>query len=296
MFLAAFMSTPGAATPPRVVTDMPLTAALVQSVMGDLGQPTALLDDGADPHHFQIRASQARAMQDGDILIWMGPELTPWLARAASGFTQQIALLHDETTDLRDMATARNDKPQDHHATASTYQTIDPHAWLNPQNGIGWTNAIADRLSDLDPENSAIYLQNARAAVGQIAATEQQIARDMAPLSAETFVTLHDAYGYFTGHFGLEPSISVSLGDAASPSAARLRLVNKVIAAKKPVCAFPEANQPTALIDDIAAKAGLRMGDALSPSGIGLEPGESAYIAALLQLASRISACLRPSG
>jgi zinc transport system substrate-binding protein len=73
---------PAAADVPVVVTDTPVVHSLVSLVMGDLGEPTVLVEPGADEHSFQLRPSQAAALADAGLVFWVGEELTPWLARA----------------------------------------------------------------------------------------------------------------------------------------------------------------------------------------------------------------------
>ena len=79
---------------PKVVTDIPPVQALVAQVMGDLGSPVLLLEKGADEHDFQLRPSQMRAVADANLVVWIGPELTPWLDRAmAANSGTSLALL-----------------------------------------------------------------------------------------------------------------------------------------------------------------------------------------------------------
>ena len=103
--LLPFATHPAAAEPPQIVTDIPVTQALVADVLGDLGSPDVLVDPGADPHSFQLRPSQARGLGQADLVIWMGPELTPWLDRVldstAEG-TPQMVLLDVEGTHLKE--------------------------------------------------------------------------------------------------------------------------------------------------------------------------------------------------
>ena len=65
------------AAPPQIVADFPVTGSLAQKVMGDLGEVQVLIWEGADPHHFQLRPSDAKARQTADLLVWIGPEMTP---------------------------------------------------------------------------------------------------------------------------------------------------------------------------------------------------------------------------
>ena len=76
---------PAWAEVPKVVTDIHPVHALVSQVMGDLGAPVLLLERGASEHDFQLRPSQAADLADADLVVWIGPELTPWLDRALDG-------------------------------------------------------------------------------------------------------------------------------------------------------------------------------------------------------------------
>jgi zinc transport system substrate-binding protein len=97
----AFATTPALAEVPAVVTDIPPVHALVSEVMGDLGQPLLLLERGADEHDFQLRPSQSAAVADSDLVVWIGPELTPWLDSAMDtrpDGASALALLASEET------------------------------------------------------------------------------------------------------------------------------------------------------------------------------------------------------
>ena len=68
----ALLATPALADVPKVMTDLPVVHSLTAQVMGDLGTPDILLDKGADPHHFQLKPSQARALSQADLVLWIG--------------------------------------------------------------------------------------------------------------------------------------------------------------------------------------------------------------------------------
>lgn len=84
---------PALAEVPKVVTDIHPVHALVAQVMGDLGTPELLLERGASEHDFQLRPSQAASLADADLVVWIGPELTPWLDRALDGIGENGARL-----------------------------------------------------------------------------------------------------------------------------------------------------------------------------------------------------------
>ena len=86
-FAAALAAAPALAQSPAIVADMPVTHSLVSMVLGETGQATLLLDQGADSHDFQLRPSHARALAQAGLVVWMGEGMTPWLESALEGRT-----------------------------------------------------------------------------------------------------------------------------------------------------------------------------------------------------------------
>ena len=105
---APVLTLPAIAEVPRVVTDIPPVHSLVAQVMGDLGQPDLLLEKGANAHSFQLRPSQAAGLQEAGLVVWIGPEMTPWLDRALAGTStaKELRLLAAEGTFRQDFGTA----------------------------------------------------------------------------------------------------------------------------------------------------------------------------------------------
>ena len=89
----AILPLPLMAEVPAVVTDIPPVHALVSQVMGDLGTPELLLAKGADEHDFQLKPSQAGAVAEAGLVVWIGPELTPWLDSALEARHEGAAAL-----------------------------------------------------------------------------------------------------------------------------------------------------------------------------------------------------------
>ena len=75
-------STVAMAEVPTVVTDIAPVHSIVAMVMGDLGSPELLLAKGADEHDFQLKPSQMDTVAKADLVVWVGPVLTPWLDSA----------------------------------------------------------------------------------------------------------------------------------------------------------------------------------------------------------------------
>jgi zinc transport system substrate-binding protein len=288
-FLLASAALPAAAEVPRVVTDIPPVQALVAQVMGDLGTPVLLLEKGADEHDFALRPSQMRDISQADLVVWIGPALTPWLDRAlASNPAPALALLDAEGTKTR--AFAEGEADEDGEAPGS----VDPHAWMDPQNAEVWLDLIAARLTELDPADGATYNANAATAKVKLQAMDAEIDSMMKPLADQHFVTFHAAYGYFAAHYGLTGASSLALGDAAAPGAARLSDLAAGMKAGRFACAFPEIQHDPAVLTQIMQGSATRLGGTLDPVGSSLEFGPGAYEDLMMRIATTLQACLQP--
>ncbi|MHC0054761.1 zinc ABC transporter substrate-binding protein [Actibacterium sp. D379-3] len=306
---AALMTSPLWADVPAVVTDIPAIHSLAAQVMGDLGQPAVLLDKGADPHHFQLRPSQARALSQADLLFWIGPELTPWLDRAIGGVGLRgdaVELLEAEGTVIRafgedheDHEVHEDEHEEDHdtdHADADghdhAHDGLDPHAWLDPQNARVWIGVMARHLAQADPEHTDRYAANATQAVATVDAAEARARAILAPVGATPVMVFHDAYGYFAAALGVNVAGSIALGDAASPGAGRLAAIRAELAHEGAVCIFPEAQHDPAYIEAVVTGTGVRVGAPLDPSGTALAYGPALYGDLLTGLAQTIADCV----
>lgn len=79
---AALMGGTAAADVPGVAVDIAPAHSLVARVMEGIGTPGLIVPPGASPHEYSLRPSDAAALQDADLVFWMGEDLAPWMADA----------------------------------------------------------------------------------------------------------------------------------------------------------------------------------------------------------------------
>jgi zinc transport system substrate-binding protein len=111
-------------------------------------------------------------------------------------------------------------------------------------------------------------------------------------VQGKPFVVFHDAYGYFTSHYGLTQTGSIALGDAAAPGAGRLQELRAQMTGGNIVCAFPEAQHDPKLVQTLVEGTAVKVGPTLDPSGSSMDPGPGLYAALLGGLAENLRACL----
>jgi zinc transport system substrate-binding protein len=120
---------------PQVAVDIAPVHSLVTRVMDGVGAPTLVIQAGASPHEYNLRPSEAQALQDANLVFWIGSDLTPWLADAIQTLAPNAsttALLESEGTielEFRESALfeahAHDDHDEDKHADHDDHDDHD---------------------------------------------------------------------------------------------------------------------------------------------------------------------------
>jgi zinc transport system substrate-binding protein len=71
-----------AADAPRIVTTVPPVHSLVAAVAEGAATPYLMLRGGASPHAYAMAPSDARALQEARLVVWVGPMLETFMVRA----------------------------------------------------------------------------------------------------------------------------------------------------------------------------------------------------------------------
>ena len=67
---------------PKVAVDIAPVHSLVSKVMNGLGKPNLIIPSEASPHEYQLKPSDAKAIQESKLIFWIGEDLTPWLEKS----------------------------------------------------------------------------------------------------------------------------------------------------------------------------------------------------------------------
>ena len=123
---------------PKVAVDIAPVHSIVSAVMGDLGTPDLVIPAGASPHDHALRPSEARALDQADVVVWMGHALAPWLegpVDSLAGDATVLELLDHPQTLLLEVRTGAtfgehdhgHDDHDDHKEAAADAHDHDDH-------------------------------------------------------------------------------------------------------------------------------------------------------------------------
>ncbi|WP_447044703.1 zinc ABC transporter substrate-binding protein [Vreelandella sp. H-I2] len=316
--LAAFPLV-AAADVPRVAVDIPPVYSLVAKVMGERGDPELFIQPGASPHGYSLRPSEAQSLDDADLVIWVSDALTPWLSGPIdnlAGDAHHLELMDVPgitTLEYREGATfALNDGDEhghghhdhdhnhdhhedsheyhDHHGHDHSHTGMDPHAWLDPANARRWLNAIAEQLSEIDPDNAAYYRDNAAQGNKDLTSLQETLQDRLASSADTRFIVFHDAYQYFEEAFNVHAAGAISIGDASSPSPARIEELQRLVNDENIQCVFSEPQFNPQMVNNVFGDTSAYIG-VMDPLGVGLTLDTGLYDALLEQLANEITRC-----
>jgi len=311
---------------PRIAASVKPVHALAAAVTGDLGTPDLLLDDGnASPHATALRPSAARALAGADLVIWIGPGLETFLIKPIKNLapvTRVMTLSDNDALTLlgwregddwahhdhdhgghghEDHAEEHHDDGhQEHgnhdheehgHKDGHGHDGIDPHVWLDPENGMAILSEIADALAEIDPANAAVYHANAAAEIERLTALTNRIDAMLAPVRAKPYLVFHDAYHYFEHRFGLSSRGAIAVSPEQTPGASHVREIHHQVTEDGIVCVFTEPQFRPSLVRTVIEGTQARSAT-LDPIGADLPAGPDMYRDLLLRNAESLVGCL----
>ena len=277
----------------RVAATIKPVHSLVAAVVGDTGAPALILDGPASPHVTALRPSQARIIENSDIVFAVGEGLEAFLHRLieSGDGTKVVHLAGAPGIELLSYREAAGDEDAHDGEGDHGHGKIDPHIWLDPANGKAMANHIAQVLSAADPANAPSYSANAAAVARDLDALESELAAKLAPVKQRPFLVFHDAYHYFEARFGLNGLGPIVLNPETPPGARRLMQIRRRIGESNAACVFSEPQFEIGYVTTVTEGTDARTAS-LDPLGVTVAPGPGAYRRILTELADRLVGCL----
>jgi ABC-type Zn uptake system ZnuABC Zn-binding protein ZnuA len=260
--------------PLKAVATFSILGDLVRNVGGEAIELTTIVQPGADAHNFEPTPQDADALAEADVVFANGWEFEPWLDDLydASGSDATIVTVTDGITPLAAGAhehdgDAGQDDEQEHGSN-------DPHVWHDVALAMTMVEAIRTGLVAADPVDAAVFEANAQAYLAQLRALDDFVVAEVAKLPEDRrkLVTSHDTFAYFAARYGFE-IVGTAFGsvttEGADPSAEEISaLVDEIAAAGVPAIFAENVSNP-ALMESIAAEAGVVLAPTLYTDALG---------------------------
>lgn len=320
---AALLLTPTLAlAAPQVVVSIKPVHSLVAAIMQGVGEPALIVEGAASPHTYSLKPSNARALENADVVFWVGHGLEAFLEKPLEALAGKATVVEledapglvrlpfreggafeaheDEVDHAVGEAPAHDDHdaPADHAAEEHAGEDhehehggFDMHLWLDPMNAKAMAKQIEETLVAADPGNADRYKANGLALAQEIDTLDKDIATAVAPVADKPFVVFHDAYQYFENRYKVRVTGSITVSPETMPGAERVAEIHGKVKALKAACVFAEPQFEPKLVSVVTEGTDAKAGT-LDPEGGALEAGPALYPELMRNLATSLTDCL----
>ena len=304
----------------NVVTSVKPLHSITAAVMEGIGKPDLIVKGAASPHTYSMKPSQAKMIENADLVFWMGHKLESFLVKPIEALASKAMVVelmdshglkkleiregggfdeHDHDDDDHKENENDSEEAHDKHTEESHDEhgrgEFDVHVWLDPENAKVMVNEIKEALKIIDPVNAKKYEINSKKVVTKLNQLVVEVSAKLAPTKGKGFVVFHDAYQYFEERFGLKAVGSITVSPEVVPGAKRIKELKNKINELNAICVFSEPQfQPKivfTVVEGTQADTGV-----LDPLGASINNGPELYFTLIRDMANSLKECLLKKG
>ncbi|QDR65776.1 manganese ABC transporter substrate-binding lipoprotein MntC [Mammaliicoccus sciuri] len=187
----------------KVVTTNSILADMTKEVTKSDAKVTSIVPIGQDPHEYEIKPKDVKALTDADVIIYNGFNL-----ESGNGwFEKALEQAGKKNSDKNVIQATEDVTPIYLKGGEGDKNKIDPHAWLSIENGIKYVNTIEKHLSDIDKDHSKQFKDNAEKYTNKLDKLHHKMmtAFNDIPEDKRAFITSEGAFKYFAKSYHITP-------------------------------------------------------------------------------------------
>lgn len=247
----------------RVSTFSTVLTEIAEQVGGDLVTVTAHVKQGVDPHDFEPKPSDMRAVASADIVLLSAKHMEGYVGRLkeATGVKGSLVEVGNSLPSLK-LTVQHGDHSHDGE---------DPHWWHSIRNITRATKVVRDEMSRVRPANKAAFSASAAAYIAKLETLDGWVKAKVAelPRDRRKLVTNHDAFGYFAKDYGFTVMPIAGVSKNAQPGSKAVAALIEAIKAAGVKAVFSEDVSNPKVVQEITRETGAKFGGELLSDGLG---------------------------
>lgn len=227
----------------RVLVSLKPLALIAKEVLGETASITTLLPENADPHHFQAKPSQIKALSEADVFFWISPDMERFMPKLLSASKQKNAVvLYHAPEEKNGIVEAHDEHQHDDHSelarsthNGTSHKEIledqhdhdeDLHLWLDPLHAIDIATQMVTHVNNLYPNMADMRLQKlnefSRATLSSLANLKK------IKLGETRLLTYHNAFSLLANRLRLDIAEVLTPSTELRPGARHLAKISEL--------------------------------------------------------------------
>ncbi|MBU4292876.1 MAG: zinc ABC transporter substrate-binding protein [Actinobacteria bacterium] len=193
--------------------------AFVKAIGGEHVNVKELIPPGGSPATYEPKPSDLANVEKADIYFRLGH--IPFEKSHADKFASLNPNMKIVDTSVNVELRHFGEHGEEIHEEEHHHEGVDPHVWLSPMQVKKQVDVIANTLSEIDPDNFAEYMKNAKDFKKELDDLHNELELKFKELKTDKLMVFHPAWGYFADEFSLE-QIAIEQ-DGKEPTAKQLQ-------------------------------------------------------------------------
>ncbi len=237
----------------KVISTFTIITDMVEEIGQDKVSVTNLVPTGTDPHEYEPKPEDIKAITDADLLLYNGLNLEGgehgWFAKATKSVSVDEKKIHELSDKIEPMYLLGGGEDDE----------INPHAFISPKNGIKMSEAVRDALVEADPDNKDFYEANATEYISKLDAIDAEYHKeiDAIPEKNKILVTSEKAFQYMTADYGLREAYIWAIDTEELGTTEQLNTLLGVLKTDAPPYLFVESNVDDRPMKTISSESGI---------------------------------------
>lgn len=220
---------------PQVYTSFYAMYDFTKQIAQDKADVYILCSTGQEPHDYEPTAKDISKLSDADILIYNGMGMEHWTDSVLNTL-KNTDLLCVNTSDYAECITEEN----------------DPHIWLNPDNAYKQFEAIADALSQKDPDNTQFYEERLAEVKDKLDILNKDYNNTISEFSSRDIVVSHKAYANLCNAYSLNQIPINGISNSDDPTPMQMAEIEKYVLDNNIKYIFKEPLSSSSVVETIA--------------------------------------------
>lgn len=187
----------------KIVTTNSILYDMVKHTAGDNIEIHSIVPIGQDPHEYEVKPKDIKALTDADIVFYNGLNL-----ETGNGwFNKALAQADKSPDDSSVVKVSENVKPLYLNDAEGDVSKQDPHAWLSLENGIKYVEKVRDTLLKHDEKHADDIQGHSKDYIAKLEALNKESHEKFndIPKNERAMITSEGAFKYFSKQYDIKP-------------------------------------------------------------------------------------------